>query len=207
MYSKRDCTTPSYTRCELWGCPMQGQELHSMILVGPFQFGTFYDSHGQQLHTPNVFYVPYAGRYLCGLHPWLLQPGLAPEPIVHLAARGFVAHPKRDGDVLVTPSLGRKVSDNAMLQWRPFLYWTFLGAFEGLVFFFGAYFLFQNSSLEDNGKVTPRKKKKMSVSVARTASFIYLAGNIYMLNLCGVSWVLSDGVALLMVWFCSKCLK
>lgn len=74
-----------------------------------------------------------------------------------------------------------------MLQWRPFLYWTFLGAFEGLVFFFGAYFLFQNSSLEDNGKVTPRKKKKMSVSVARTASFIYLAGNIYMLNLCGVS--------------------
>uniref|UniRef100_A0A663MNW2 Phospholipid-transporting ATPase n=1 Tax=Athene cunicularia TaxID=194338 RepID=A0A663MNW2_ATHCN len=46
-----------------------------------------------------------------------------------------------------------KVSDNAMLQWRPFLYWTFLGAFEGLVFFFGVYFLFQNSSLEDNGKV------------------------------------------------------
>uniref|UniRef100_A0A8B9QN50 Phospholipid-transporting ATPase n=1 Tax=Apteryx owenii TaxID=8824 RepID=A0A8B9QN50_APTOW len=46
-----------------------------------------------------------------------------------------------------------KVSDNAMLQWKPFLYWTFLGAFEGLVFFFGVYFLFQNSSLEDNGKV------------------------------------------------------
>uniref|UniRef100_A0A8C9EKH2 Phospholipid-transporting ATPase n=1 Tax=Pavo cristatus TaxID=9049 RepID=A0A8C9EKH2_PAVCR len=45
------------------------------------------------------------------------------------------------------------VSDNAMLQWRPFLYWTFLGAFEGLVFFFGVYFLFHNSSLEDNGKV------------------------------------------------------
>lgn len=108
---------------------------------------------------PNVFYVPYAGRYLCGFHPCLLQPGLAPEPVVHLAARGFVAHPKRVGDVLVIPSLGRKVSDNAMLQWRPFLYWTFLGAFEGLVFFFGAYFLFQNSSLEDNGKVTPRKKK------------------------------------------------
>ncbi|XP_062440991.1 phospholipid-transporting ATPase IG isoform X5 [Rhea pennata] len=51
------------------------------------------------------------------------------------------------------PQLYMKVSDNAMLQWRPFLYWTFLGAFEGLVFFFGVYFLFQNSSLEDNGKV------------------------------------------------------
>ncbi|XP_030304694.1 phospholipid-transporting ATPase IG isoform X6 [Calypte anna] len=51
------------------------------------------------------------------------------------------------------PQLYMKVSDNAMLQWRPFLYWTFLGTFEGLVFFFGVYFLFQNSSLEDNGKV------------------------------------------------------
>uniref|UniRef100_A0A8C8AB40 Phospholipid-transporting ATPase n=1 Tax=Otus sunia TaxID=257818 RepID=A0A8C8AB40_9STRI len=51
------------------------------------------------------------------------------------------------------PQLYMKISDNAMLQWRPFLYWTFLGAFEGLVFFFGVYFLFQNSSLEDNGKV------------------------------------------------------
>ncbi|XP_059588859.1 phospholipid-transporting ATPase IG isoform X2 [Alligator mississippiensis] len=51
------------------------------------------------------------------------------------------------------PQLYMKISDNAMLQWKPFLYWTFLGAFEGLVFFFGVYYLFQNSSLEDNGKV------------------------------------------------------
>ncbi|NXU48658.1 AT11C ATPase, partial [Turnix velox] len=55
--------------------------------------------------------------------------------------------------LMADPQLYMKVSDNAMLQWRPFLYWTFLGAFEGLVFFFGVYFLFQNSSLEDNGKV------------------------------------------------------
>uniref|UniRef100_A0A452I7P9 Phospholipid-transporting ATPase n=1 Tax=Gopherus agassizii TaxID=38772 RepID=A0A452I7P9_9SAUR len=51
------------------------------------------------------------------------------------------------------PRLYMKISDNAMLQWKPFLYWTFLGSFEGLVFFFGVYFLFQNSSLEHNGKV------------------------------------------------------
>uniref|UniRef100_A0A8D0H4E5 Phospholipid-transporting ATPase n=1 Tax=Sphenodon punctatus TaxID=8508 RepID=A0A8D0H4E5_SPHPU len=51
------------------------------------------------------------------------------------------------------PKLYMRISDNAMLQWKPFLYWTFLGTFEGLVFFFGVYFLFQNSSLEDNGKV------------------------------------------------------
>lgn len=40
-----------------------------------------------------------------------------------------------------------------MLQWGPFLYWTFLAAFEGIVFFFGTYFLFQNSSLEESAKV------------------------------------------------------
>lgn len=50
-------------------------------------------------------------------------------------------------------SLGRNVSDNAMLQLKPFLYWTLLGLFDGLVFFFGGYFLFHEASLQDNGKV------------------------------------------------------
>uniref|UniRef100_H3AJ65 Phospholipid-transporting ATPase n=1 Tax=Latimeria chalumnae TaxID=7897 RepID=H3AJ65_LATCH len=49
--------------------------------------------------------------------------------------------------------LYRSVSNNAMLQWKPFVYWTFLGLFEGLMFFFGAYFLYQNPILEDNGQV------------------------------------------------------
>lgn len=40
-----------------------------------------------------------------------------------------------------------------MLQLGPFLYWTFLAAFEGTVFFFGTYFLFQTTSLDENGKV------------------------------------------------------
>ncbi|XP_064133724.1 phospholipid-transporting ATPase IG isoform X9 [Loxodonta africana] len=51
------------------------------------------------------------------------------------------------------PRLYMNISGNAMLQLGPFLYWTFLAAFEGTVFFFGTYFLFQTSSLEDNGKV------------------------------------------------------
>uniref|UniRef100_A0A6I8S9Y8 Phospholipid-transporting ATPase n=1 Tax=Xenopus tropicalis TaxID=8364 RepID=A0A6I8S9Y8_XENTR len=51
------------------------------------------------------------------------------------------------------PKLYMRISDNAMLQWGPFLYWTLLGAFEGLVFFFGVYFLFQNPALEGNGQV------------------------------------------------------
>ncbi|KAM4664395.1 phospholipid-transporting ATPase IG isoform 1-T1 [Discoglossus pictus] len=57
-------------------------------------------------------------------------------------------------DTLKTnPKLYMRISDNAMLKWWPFLYWTMLGAFEGLVFFFGVYFLFQNPSLEGNGQV------------------------------------------------------
>ncbi|XP_073083965.1 phospholipid-transporting ATPase IG isoform X5 [Manis javanica] len=51
------------------------------------------------------------------------------------------------------PRLYMKISGNAMLQLGPFLYWTFLAAFEGTVFFFGTYFLFQTSSLEETAKV------------------------------------------------------
>ncbi|XP_069603131.1 phospholipid-transporting ATPase IG isoform X2 [Ranitomeya imitator] len=55
--------------------------------------------------------------------------------------------------LVANPKLYMRISDNAMLQWLPFLYWTALGAFEGLVFFFGVYFLFQNPSLDGNGQV------------------------------------------------------
>ncbi|XP_036908523.1 phospholipid-transporting ATPase IG isoform X3 [Sturnira hondurensis] len=51
------------------------------------------------------------------------------------------------------PRLYMKISGNAMLQLGPFLYWTLLAAFEGTVFFFGTYLLFQTSSLEENAKV------------------------------------------------------
>ncbi|XP_053328635.1 phospholipid-transporting ATPase IG isoform X1 [Spea bombifrons] len=55
--------------------------------------------------------------------------------------------------LIANPKLYMRISDNAMLQWWPFLYWTLLGAFEGLVFFFGVYLLFQNPALEGNGQV------------------------------------------------------
>ncbi|XP_040261801.1 phospholipid-transporting ATPase IG isoform X4 [Bufo bufo] len=55
--------------------------------------------------------------------------------------------------LMENPKLYMRISDNSMLQWLPFLYWTALGAFEGLVLFFGVYFLFQNPSLEGNGQV------------------------------------------------------
>ncbi|MEE6496762.1 hypothetical protein FKM82_002484 [Ascaphus truei] len=51
------------------------------------------------------------------------------------------------------PTLYMRISENAMLQWWPFLCWTLLGTFQGLVFFFGVYFLFQNPALDGNGQV------------------------------------------------------
>uniref|UniRef100_A0A672PFL3 Phospholipid-transporting ATPase n=1 Tax=Sinocyclocheilus grahami TaxID=75366 RepID=A0A672PFL3_SINGR len=46
-----------------------------------------------------------------------------------------------------------EIANNAMLRWHPFLYWTVLGIFQGLMFFFGVRFLFSNPALQDNGQV------------------------------------------------------
>lgn len=49
----------------------------------------------------------------------------------------------------------RDIAKNSLLQWPIFIYWTFLGVFDALVFFFGAFFLFDNTSFTSNGQVTP----------------------------------------------------
>ncbi|XP_013916448.1 PREDICTED: probable phospholipid-transporting ATPase IH [Thamnophis sirtalis] len=51
------------------------------------------------------------------------------------------------------PILYRDVAKNAHLRWRTFIYWTFLGVFDAVVFFFGAYFLFDNSTMTSNGQM------------------------------------------------------
>ncbi|KAL2077202.1 hypothetical protein ACEWY4_026706 [Coilia grayii] len=50
-------------------------------------------------------------------------------------------------------TLYREVAKNAMLRWGPFVYWTILGVFQGLLFFFGVRYLFSNPALQDNGQV------------------------------------------------------
>ncbi|GAB5566488.1 phospholipid-transporting ATPase IG isoform X6 [Prionailurus iriomotensis] len=50
------------------------------------------------------------------------------------------------------PSLYRDIAKNALLRWRVFIYWTFLGVFDALVFFFGAYFMFENTTVTSNGQ-------------------------------------------------------
>uniref|UniRef100_A0A669CLQ8 Phospholipid-transporting ATPase n=1 Tax=Oreochromis niloticus TaxID=8128 RepID=A0A669CLQ8_ORENI len=54
--------------------------------------------------------------------------------------------------LLENATLYRQIGKNAMLRWGPFLYWTLLGVFHGLVFFFGVWFLFSNPALQDNGQ-------------------------------------------------------
>ncbi|XP_063809222.1 phospholipid-transporting ATPase IH isoform X4 [Pseudophryne corroboree] len=57
-------------------------------------------------------------------------------------------------DVLkADPSLYRDIAKNALLRWRLFIYWTFLGLFDAVVFFFGAYFLFDNATVTSNGQM------------------------------------------------------
>ncbi|XP_029460544.1 probable phospholipid-transporting ATPase IH isoform X1 [Rhinatrema bivittatum] len=51
------------------------------------------------------------------------------------------------------PSLYRDIAKNALLRWRLFIYWTFLGLFDAVVFFFGAYFLFDNAAVTSNGQM------------------------------------------------------
>ncbi|XP_051513935.1 phospholipid-transporting ATPase IG-like isoform X2 [Myxocyprinus asiaticus] len=55
--------------------------------------------------------------------------------------------------LLDNATLYREIAKNAMLRWRPFLYWTVLGIFQGLLFFFGVRLLFSNPALQDNGQV------------------------------------------------------
>ncbi|KAJ8783285.1 hypothetical protein J1605_009368 [Eschrichtius robustus] len=52
------------------------------------------------------------------------------------------------------PALYRDIAKNALLRWRVFIYWTFLGVFDALVFFFGAYFMFENTTVTSNGQVS-----------------------------------------------------
>ncbi|KAJ8252755.1 hypothetical protein GJAV_G00205210 [Gymnothorax javanicus] len=51
------------------------------------------------------------------------------------------------------PALYRDIGKNSLLRWRTFIYWTFLGVFNAVVFFFGAYFLFDNTTFTSNGQM------------------------------------------------------
>ncbi|XP_018422565.1 PREDICTED: probable phospholipid-transporting ATPase IF isoform X3 [Nanorana parkeri] len=52
------------------------------------------------------------------------------------------------------PGLYRDISKNALLGFKPFIYWTFLGFGHAFIFFFGSYFLMgEDTSLLGNGQM------------------------------------------------------
>ncbi|KAG7467216.1 hypothetical protein MATL_G00150900 [Megalops atlanticus] len=59
------------------------------------------------------------------------------------------------------PSLYRDIAKNSLLRWRIFIYWTFLGVFDAVVFFFGAYFLFDNTTFTSNGQLMTTNTQMM----------------------------------------------
>ncbi|XP_049325202.1 phospholipid-transporting ATPase IH isoform X1 [Astyanax mexicanus] len=59
------------------------------------------------------------------------------------------------------PSLYRDIAKNSLLQWPIFVYWTFLGVFDAMVFFFGAFFLFDNTTFTSNGQLMATNTQMM----------------------------------------------
>ncbi|XP_061649295.1 phospholipid-transporting ATPase IH-like isoform X5 [Phyllopteryx taeniolatus] len=59
------------------------------------------------------------------------------------------------------PSLYRDIAKNSLLCWPVFLYWTCLGVFDAVVFFFGAYFLFDNTTFTSNGQLMTTNTQMM----------------------------------------------
>ncbi|XP_065121292.1 phospholipid-transporting ATPase IH-like isoform X1 [Paramisgurnus dabryanus] len=59
------------------------------------------------------------------------------------------------------PSLYRDIAKNSHLRWPTFIYWTFLGVFDAMVFFFGAFFLFDNTTFTSNGQLMAANTQMM----------------------------------------------
>ncbi|XP_057186995.1 phospholipid-transporting ATPase IH isoform X1 [Triplophysa rosa] len=59
------------------------------------------------------------------------------------------------------PSLYRDIAKNSHLRWPTFIYWTFLGLFDAMVFFFGAFFLFDNATFTSNGQLMATNTQMM----------------------------------------------
>lgn len=62
------------------------------------------------------------------------------------AASGFIL-------CFCSSPFSRDIAKNSLLRWPSFIYWTILGVYDAVVMFFGAYFLFDNTSFTSNGQV------------------------------------------------------
>uniref|UniRef100_A0A8D0MGX7 Phospholipid-transporting ATPase n=1 Tax=Sus scrofa TaxID=9823 RepID=A0A8D0MGX7_PIG len=67
------------------------------------------------------------------------------------------------------PTLYRDIAKNALLRWRVFVYWTLLGLFNALVFFFGAYFVFETTTVSSSGQVSGEAGSRACLSFLQLA--------------------------------------
>ncbi|OWK00627.1 hypothetical protein Celaphus_00016836 [Cervus elaphus hippelaphus] len=82
------------------------------------------------------------------------------------------------------PALYRDIAKNALLRWRVFIYWTLLGLFDALVFFFGAYFMFENTTVTSNGQSSVLGSTKQNGALSRGRLLILLDGAPLSAHLC-----------------------
>ncbi|CAG06658.1 unnamed protein product, partial [Tetraodon nigroviridis] len=59
------------------------------------------------------------------------------------------------------PTLYRDIAKNSLLTWPTFIYWTVLGVYDAVVMFFGAYFLFDNTTFTSNGQLMTTNTQMM----------------------------------------------
>nr|XP_061802740.1 phospholipid-transporting ATPase IH-like [Nerophis lumbriciformis] len=59
------------------------------------------------------------------------------------------------------PCLYRDIAKNSLLRWPIFIYWTVLGVYDAIVMFFGAYFLFDNTTFTSNGQLMTTNTQMM----------------------------------------------
>lgn len=57
----------------------------------------------------------------------------------------------------------RDIAKNSLLRWPIFIYWTILGVYDAVVMFFGAYFLFDNTSFTSNGQVLKTSEEQQLI--------------------------------------------
>lgn len=93
-------------------------------------------------------------RHWRGIHPCIGT--TKPSP----SRRLYFWRPVCDAPVAFTQPFSplwpdiRDIAKNSLLRWPVFMYWTCLGVFDAVIFFFGAYFLFDNTTFTSNGQVS-----------------------------------------------------
>ncbi|KAF3857182.1 hypothetical protein F7725_009041 [Dissostichus mawsoni] len=106
------------------------------------------------LITTNLYILP-SSQNVCFIFPQFLYQffcGFSQQPLFDTAYLtlyniSFTSLP------ILLYSLIEQHINNSLLRWPIFIYWTLLGVYDAIVMFFGAYFLFDNTTFTSNGQM------------------------------------------------------